>query len=48
MFEFSFSLPSIPQWGLITGIHHRSGAGGVFSGIRGASNAWTIGLRYGF
>lgn len=48
MFEFAFSLPRVPQWSLITGIHHRSGAGGVFSGVRGASNAWAIGLRYSF
>jgi hypothetical protein len=48
MFEFSFSLPYVQQWSLIIGIHHRSGAGGVFSGVRGASNAWTTGLRYSF
>ena len=48
MFEFAFSLPHVPQWSLITGIHHRSGAGGVFSGVRGASNAWATGLRYSF
>jgi hypothetical protein len=48
MFEFAFSLPHVPQWSLITGIHHRSGAGRVFSGVRGASNAWAIGLRYSF
>jgi len=48
MFEFTFSLPHVPQWSLITGIHHRSGAGGLFYGVRGASNAWTTGLRYTF
>ena len=48
MFEFAFSLPRVPQWSLITGIHHRSGAGGVFSGVRGASNAWAMGIRYSF
>jgi len=48
MFEFAFSLPDVPQWSLATGIHHRSGAGGLFSGVRGASNAWAIGLRYNF
>ena len=48
MFEFAFSLPRVPQWSLITGIHHRSGAGGVFSGVHGASNAWAMGLRYSF
>jgi hypothetical protein len=48
MFEFAFSLPQVPQWSLVTGIHHRSGAGGVFSGVQGASNAWVIGIRYNF
>ena len=48
MFEFAFSLPHVPQWSLVTGIHHRSGAGGVFSGVQGASNAWVIGIRYTF
>lgn len=48
MFEFAFSLPHVPQWSLTCGIHHRSGAGGVFSGVRGASNAWVIGIRHSF
>jgi hypothetical protein len=48
MFEFAFSIPHVPQWSLITGLHHRSGAGGVFNGVRGASNAWVMGLRYSF
>ncbi len=48
MFEFAFSLPQAPRWSLVTGIHHRSGAGGVFSDVWGASNAWVMGLRYGF
>jgi hypothetical protein len=48
MFEFAFSLPRVPQWSLITRLHHRSGAGGLFSGVHGASNAWGIGIRYSF
>jgi len=48
MFEFTFSLPQVPQWSLVTGIHHRSGAGGVFNDVRGASNAWVMGVRYSF
>jgi hypothetical protein len=48
MFEFAFSLPRVPQWSLITRLHHRSGANGTFSGVRGASNAWGIGIRYSF
>jgi hypothetical protein len=48
MFELAFSRPSIPQWGLVSRLHHRSGAGGLFSGVHGASNAWAIGIRYSF
>jgi hypothetical protein len=48
MFELAFSHPSIPQWGFVTRLHHRSGAGGLFNGVHGASNAWAIGIRYSF
>jgi hypothetical protein len=48
MFELAFSHPSIPQWGLVTRLHHRSGAGGLFSDVHGASNAWALGIRYSF
>lgn len=48
MFEIAFSLPSLPEWSLITRIHHRSGVYGVFDGVHGASNAWGVGLRYAF
>ena len=48
-FEFTFALPATPQWNLVAGlVHHRSGAGGTFSGVKGASNGWGIGLRYKF
>jgi hypothetical protein len=47
-FEFTFALPSIPQWNLVAGIHHRSGAGGTFSGVRSASNGLGLGIRYWF
>jgi hypothetical protein len=47
-FEFTFALPSIPQWNLVAGIHHRSGAGGMFSGVRTASNGFNIGIRCWF
>ena len=48
-FEFTFALPDIPQWCLVAGIiHHRSGAGGTFNGITGASNGLGMGLRYKF
>jgi hypothetical protein len=48
MFELAFSHPNIPQWGLVTRLHHRSGAGGLFNDVSGASNAWAIGIRYSF
>lgn len=47
-FEFEFALPRIPQWSLVAGIHHRSGAGGSFSGVKSASNGLDIGIRYKF
>jgi len=46
MFEVAFSLPPLPQWDLFARIHHRSGAGGTFAGVEGASNAYGIGIRY--
>jgi hypothetical protein len=48
MFELEFSLPRFPEWGLMTRIHHRSGAFGTFDGVHGASNAWVMGIRYHF
>ncbi len=48
MFEIAFSLPRLPDWSLITRIHHRSGVYGLFDGVHGASNAWGVGLRYAF
>lgn len=48
MIELAFSLPEIPNWSLVTRIHHRSGAFGLFSGVTGSSNAWGFGIRYAF
>ena len=48
MFEAAFSLPEVPQWSVVGRIHHRSGAFGLFNGVRGASNAWGAGIRYNF
>jgi len=48
MYEFTFSLPHVPQWALVTRIHHRSGMFGVFNGVTGASNGVAIGIRYLF
>lgn len=48
-FEFTFALPTRPEWCLVAGlIHHRSGAAGTFNGVRGASNGLGMGIRYHF
>ena len=48
MIELAFSRPEIPNWSLVTRIHHRSGAFGLFSGVTGSANAWGLGIRYAF
>jgi hypothetical protein len=48
MLELTFSLPQTPNWYLVTRIHHRSGAFGLFNGVTGASNAWGFGIKYRF
>ncbi len=48
MFEFDFALPHEPSWSLVTRIHHRSGVFGLFGGVHGATNAFSLGIRYHF
>ncbi len=49
MFELTVGPPSIPQWDLVSRIHHRSGAGKIFgSDVEGASNSITVGVKYRF
>ena len=48
LFETAFGLPEYPQWNVVTRIHHRSGAFGLFNGVHGASNALGMGIRYRF
>ncbi len=48
MFELALCLPSVPQWSVVTRVHHRSGAWGLFNGVHGASNALCFGARYTF
>lgn len=49
LFELTFGPPSIPQWDVVTRIHHRSGAWELFGdGVKGASNSITVGLKYRF
>jgi len=37
-----------PRWSVVGRIHHRSGAYGVYSGVREGSNGYLVGLRYRF
>jgi hypothetical protein len=46
--EFTFALPKTQRFHLVTRVHHRSGAYGLFNGVKGASNAVGLGLRYEF
>jgi len=48
MFEFDFAIPRNPRWSLVSRLHHRSGAFGLFNGFHGASNALGLGIRYHF
>jgi hypothetical protein len=48
MLELAFSLPQTPNWSLVTRVHHRSGAFGLFNGVTGASNGWGFGVKYTF
>jgi len=48
LFEFTFSKKQSSNWNFIIRVHHRSGMYGVFSGVKGASNAVGIGVRYSF
>jgi len=46
--EFTFALPQTKHFQLVTRVHHRSGAYGLFNDVKGASNAVGIGVRYEF
>ena len=48
MFEATFSHPCYPQWQVLTRIHHRSGAFGLYQAGNTGSNDISIGLRYLF
>jgi hypothetical protein len=37
-----------PDWSVVGRIHHRSGAYGVYSGVREGSNAYMVGIRHRF
>ena len=48
MLELELAMPASRHWSLVSRIHHRSGAFGLFNGVTGASNAWGIGIKYRF
>lgn len=48
MFEVGFSIKQIPNWVLVTRLHHRSGANGAIGGARDASNSVGFGIKYKF
>jgi hypothetical protein len=48
MLELELALPDSQHWSLVSRIHHRSGAFGLFSGVTGASNAWGLGIKHRF
>lgn len=48
MLELELAIPDSRHWSLVSRIHHRSGAFGLFSGVTGASNAWGLGIKYAF
>ncbi|MEB3276938.1 MAG: DUF3769 domain-containing protein [Cyanobacteriota bacterium] len=37
-----------PRWSVVGRLHHRSGAYGVYSGVREGSNGYLVGVRYRF
>ena len=48
MAELEFVIPGLPQWSKFIRVHHRSGAEGLFFGVRGGSNFIGTGIRYNF
>jgi hypothetical protein len=46
--ELAFSIPKYPKASIVYRIHHRSGAFGLFGGVKGASDFYMLGLRYNF
>lgn len=48
MIELSVGIPGAPAWSIVGRVHHRSGLGGLFSDVEGASNALGLGVKYRF
>jgi len=48
LLEWTFGLPSEPDWDLVLRIHHRSGIFGLFDGVDGGSNVLAVGVKYTF
>lgn len=48
LFELTLALPKYPNIQVVTLMHHRSGAFGLFSGVTGGSNFIGSGIKYLF
>ena len=48
LFELTAGIPKIPQWDLVMRVNHRSGAFGLFDGMKGAMNSLAFGLKFRF
>jgi hypothetical protein len=48
LLELAFAAPSLPRWEAVIRVHHRSGVFGLYNGVRDASNALGVGIRYRF
>jgi len=48
LIELTVEIPQMPNFSFITRVHHRSGAYGLFHGVKGASNGVGLGIRYDF
>ena len=46
--EITLALPNSPQHEMVFRLHHRSGVFGLFNGVRGGADAFTVGYRYRF
>jgi hypothetical protein len=44
--EITFALPEHKDMELVFRLHHRSGVGGLFNGVRDATNVPTVGFRF--
>lgn len=46
LLETTFAPPWADNWALVTRVHHRSGAKGLFDGVHGGSNVIAVGIKF--